>query len=87
MYEVTGLVEVPGKGVFNVSALIEARSGKERRISAVPLSAVPFDSLRASANDAERHAAAALEHHINGAKSGYAENKDVHEVELVTVPK
>lgn len=71
VYEVTGLVEVPGRGIFDVSTLIEADTGRERRVSVVPVAAVRLDSLRKSSSDAERHAAAVLERHFDVALGNY----------------
>lgn len=63
-FEVNGLVEVPGKGIFDVSAIIDARSGKATKMSAVSLSPVPLESLQTASTEAERHAAAALMRHF-----------------------
>ena len=63
-FEVNGFVEVPGKGIFDVSAIIDASNGKASKLSAVPLSPVSLESLQRAETDAERYAAAALTRHL-----------------------
>jgi hypothetical protein len=64
VYEVAGVVEVEGVGVFDCVAAIDAASGEGRSVTALPIAGTPLDDLRKSRSKVERMAGEAIAAHL-----------------------
>jgi hypothetical protein len=65
IYEVDGLYEVEGKGVFRFRAKLEAASGSSRDVGAVPVAVTPVSALRESGSDVDAMLAEAISSYMD----------------------
>jgi hypothetical protein len=65
IYEVDGMYEIEGKGVFRFRAKLDAATGASRDVAAVPVSVTRLSTLQKSGSDLDAMLAEAISSHMN----------------------
>jgi hypothetical protein len=70
VYEARGVVDVPGAGLYDVVATVEAATGKSRGVIALPIVGQPLNDMNESQSDVERMVGEAVASHFTGSALG-----------------
>jgi hypothetical protein len=66
VFEIEGLIEVEGVGIFHSQATIDAATQTSRNVVAIPIAATPLADLRQSESEVERMMADVIGSHVEG---------------------
>jgi hypothetical protein len=66
VYEIEGLIEVEGVGIFDSRVTIDAATQTGRNVVAIPIAAFPLADLRESESEVERIMADVIGSHVEG---------------------
>lgn len=66
VYEIEGLIEVEGVGIFDSQVTIDAATQTSRNVVAIPIAATPLADLRESESEVERIMADVIGSHVEG---------------------
>jgi hypothetical protein len=68
VYEIEGLIEVEGVGIFDSRVTIDAATQTSRKVVAIPIAATPLATLRESESEVERIMADVIGSHVEEGK-------------------